>query len=318
MAQIATFPDVIPSLDDAPEIPVTEYATEGSLQFLLEQGASGVKKDIFFTDRIPVLLKGENDVNKQCGSSVVIISEGIARGQECYFVSINTEAKFSPTSEFSSTITAYVGANLETISQSVYEVTTTSEETVEHIMEAILDESGRMVISESITGKLDNCVSISAKAAKGLILEGAENVMFRILAGNKIPQWYWFLSISNGHVWKKSYSVMPGCTHQCKSTMQVAENVTRINTSVDLIKERFRATSRMDISNQEALSVVDLVREARAEDGFDDNFEEAKCEFFYQATGQCIYSSKSSCEWYIELPILAESSNYPPVHSHNQ
>ncbi|KAI8850551.1 hypothetical protein BC829DRAFT_151439 [Chytridium lagenaria] len=139
MSQIATFtePESIPSLEDAPEVTLSEQATEGSIQFLKELGST-VRKELFFTDKVPLFSK-EDGERTQVGHSVIIVSEGIARGKSCYFVSINTEAKLSSTTSVSSTITAYVSTQLDTISQSVYEISTNSERFEEHIMEAILD-----------------------------------------------------------------------------------------------------------------------------------------------------------------------------------
>ncbi|KAJ3209929.1 hypothetical protein HDU67_005821 [Dinochytrium kinnereticum] len=322
MAQVVTLsdPENIPSLDDAPESSIAEHATEGSLLFLQDLG--GIRKELFFTDRVPLFSKSE-EVRQQVGSSVVIVSEGIARGKSCYFVSVNTEAKLSTTSSVSSTITAYVGPDMQTISQSVYEVKTSSEGVVEHILEAVSDVNGRLVISESTTDKPDTCLSIPAKATRGLIMEGAEYVLFRIFSGHRLSQWFWYLSFTQGQVRKKSYAITPGCSRQ--SSIQTVENVIKINTSVDQFKTAarnlgaedsdLRFNSSFDVSRDAAVSISDLVRQARAEDGFDDNLEDARCETYHLPNGHCIYTSRSNCEWYAELPLVPENHEAAPSNS---
>ncbi|KAJ3105918.1 hypothetical protein HDU96_008382 [Phlyctochytrium bullatum] len=297
------------NIDEFQEIAITEHPNEGSLLYLTNQGS--LKKDILFTDKLPVYSKTDG---KQLGNSVIIVNEGVARGRPCYFVSVNVEAQSSPQLSSSLTLTAYVTEQLQTVAQSLYEVNTTPEGVTERIVEAIADEHGRLYISESVTDKEDVSVYIPAKATRGLILEGAEVVLFRLLAGHPQPQWFWFLFCNDGQLKKKSYSVTPGCSRQTE--LQEATNVTKIVTTIDLIKTSGAEgggsmfLSSVDVRPDFALSISDLVRQARAEDGFDDNLESTRSEACFLTHGQCIFLSKSSSEWLAELPYKQDDRKF--------
>ncbi|KAI8850552.1 hypothetical protein BC829DRAFT_389010 [Chytridium lagenaria] len=96
----------------------------------------------------------------------------------------------------------------------------------------------------------------------------------------------WFLTHAQGQIRKKSYSVTPGTSR--KSPIQTVDKP---------------FSSSVDVSKDTALSISDLVRQARADDGFDDNIEDARCEAYFLSNGHCVYLSRSMTDWIGELPI---------------
>jgi hypothetical protein len=109
---------------------------------------------------------------QQLGQMKISVSEGTFRGNSCYFISMSKEVKWSENNFFASTLTAYVGPMLETWTESLYDVNVSSEIEEEHIVEAILEENGRLVVTESWTEKDDVHVEFPSKSLFGLIMKG--------------------------------------------------------------------------------------------------------------------------------------------------
>ncbi|KAJ3196734.1 hypothetical protein HK101_007966 [Irineochytrium annulatum] len=284
------------------------HASEGAMQFLVELGEKGVCPEFLFTDRLPLY---EKLTARPVGQTVVIIREGVEKGKPCYFVSVNTEAKMSSTTSYSNTLTAYVTASLETISQSVFEVAVTSECTTERVMEVTTLADGHINVSESVTDKDDTSFTFAPAQVRGLILDGAQRVLFRALARAKTFQLLWLLTYTDGLLHKRTYNIQPNVSRQ--SALQEKTNLTKVSTAIDRSASSVPQTAdgrggRLGLraSTMEAVSVTDLVRRAREDDGFNDNLEDIKYEAYFFSSGQCAYMISSHDQWEAEVTIKHE------------
>ncbi|ORY47679.1 hypothetical protein BCR33DRAFT_714771 [Rhizoclosmatium globosum] len=118
------------------------------------------------------------------------IDVGVTSYKECYFVSVVREINRVGEGQFMWTVSSYVSPELETLTESVYDVLTLPDGRVdEKITEAVkeigqFDTGSYMVITETMTGVEDPFETIVTlkKDDEQLLLSGAEFILNRILA----------------------------------------------------------------------------------------------------------------------------------------
>ncbi|KAJ3329976.1 hypothetical protein HDU76_006741 [Blyttiomyces sp. JEL0837] len=142
----------------------TVKASDEARKYLADH-ASHILPELCYSED---LIVQENASKEQIGHMKINVSEGKFKGEPCYFVTVKFESKWNATgASFSSTLTAYVGQHLETLTESVQEISKDSQGTDEYLLDVIREEENKLVVSESSTTKGEKSVLFSQESARG-------------------------------------------------------------------------------------------------------------------------------------------------------
>jgi predicted ribonuclease YlaK len=139
-------------------------------------------------------------------------------------------------------------------------------------------------------------------------LRGAEIVLFRLLASHTKSESLSFLAYYKYNICKCNYIV----EKNQKNTRTISKDLqTRIKAAVervDLDALVNHEESESGLEGMQALSLSNLVRHGRQENGFD-GFVDPKYEVFMEPNGICAYLSTPTNDWFAEMKIQIQDGS---------
>ncbi|KAJ3411309.1 hypothetical protein HDV05_002413 [Chytridiales sp. JEL 0842] len=183
---------------------------------------------VCFSEELPIM--GSEDLQR-IGTMNISISSSEYQGEPCYYVDNILEVQLEGSNYFNSTITSYVSSSLTTLSEAIY--TIVKEDSVkEHMIELSREPDGSVALSETETGSEDVTIKFPSEAVKGLIMNGAEKVLYRILAKRQESRTLSFLKIVQNTLCRVEYVTEPDASRS-SSTLKKA-GLTKIQANVNL------------------------------------------------------------------------------------
>ncbi|KAJ3299963.1 hypothetical protein HK104_005660 [Borealophlyctis nickersoniae] len=260
---------------DASELPVTNVdikADPDALEYLTS--LDRLFPDLYFTDRLPI---HTGDPAAPSGTHILAVSEGLFQSTPCYVVTSSTEAQIPQTSETITTnLKAHIGSKLETFAQSLHHVVRAAgggpnEEAREEefVQEMFRSGDGSLIITESGSRAPLFSVRFASDVVAGIIMEGAQCVLTRLLARQSTARTLAFLTYFNHSLVKTRFSVAPG---EIRNIGGSIKNVVSIAASMERA-EVPDASAEMSAAQGNASSISSLADEKESGENDDEGLD---------------------------------------------